>query len=337
MKIAFAFSGQGSQTYQMGRALFERKPVFREWMLRLDDFARRQVGRSVVEPLYSPARVRPESFDDIRLSHPAIFMVELALAKTLHAEGVEPDVVIGASLGEFAAAVLGGLLSWEEAFGFVLAQADIFERRCEANGGMLAILAPAELYERDARMHAQTEIAAHGFDENFVISGPASALSAIEVALARSGVVAQRLPVRYAFHSAAMESAREALLRKAAELSIRQATLPVISCATGHLVGTADPAHMWNVVRGPIRVSDAIAFLERQGAHEYVDVGPGGTFTNLVKYNRNRHPASRTHAVLTPLGRDLEALEAVSAALGRRHGRTAIACNAASAEELRRA
>ncbi len=125
-RIVFAFSGQGSQTYHMGQAFYQCHPVFREWLDRLDDRVRRRSGCSVLKHLYSPEHQRSDAFDDIRLTHPAIFMVEYAMTQVMKAEGVEPDAVMGASLGEYCAAVLAGLMSLDDAIECIVGQAEIF-------------------------------------------------------------------------------------------------------------------------------------------------------------------------------------------------------------------
>src|SRR4051812_8779412 len=100
------FSGQGSQYFHMGRALFEGNATFRHWMTRLDAMVRQSSGASVVETLYSDANRRSDAFDRTLLTHPAIFMVEVSLAQCLMDAGLQPDLVLGASLGSFAAAAV---------------------------------------------------------------------------------------------------------------------------------------------------------------------------------------------------------------------------------------
>src|SRR5215467_13794723 len=98
------FSGQGSQYFQMGKALYENNDTFRYWMGRFDDIVRQFLGKSMIETLYSDLHGKGEPFDRTLLTHPAIFMVEYSLAQILIQAGVIPDIVLGASLGSFAAA-----------------------------------------------------------------------------------------------------------------------------------------------------------------------------------------------------------------------------------------
>src|SRR5688572_6962505 len=109
-RTVFMFSGQGSQYFHMGRALYERSDVFRAELDHLDALATPLVGQSVVRALYDERRSKADTFDRLALTSPAIFMVEWALARAVVEAGVRPDVVLGVSNGSFAAAVMAGAL-----------------------------------------------------------------------------------------------------------------------------------------------------------------------------------------------------------------------------------
>src|SRR5882672_995445 len=132
------FSGQGSQYLQMGRALFDDNRIFRDWMMRLDDFVRQSSGKSVIETLYSKRHKAGAMFDRTLLTHPAIFMVEYSLAQTLIRAGIVADMTLGASLGSFAAAAVAGFVKVEDALTAVIRQASVLEACCEP-GGMIAV------------------------------------------------------------------------------------------------------------------------------------------------------------------------------------------------------
>src|SRR5438309_2432939 len=133
------FSGQGSQYFQMGRELFQTNDTFRNCMVRLDTIAKELIGDSVVGTLYSDASRKGDSFDRTLLTHPAIFMVEYALAQAWIHAGVLPDMVLGASIGSFAAATVAGFIEVKDSLASVVRQAIALEE-CE-RGGMIAVLA----------------------------------------------------------------------------------------------------------------------------------------------------------------------------------------------------
>lgn len=205
----FMFGGQGSQHYHMARELFEQQHMFRRLLLEMDAFVRAQIGLSVVSVLYDERRSKIDPFDRIRLTHPAIVMVELALAQTLIVHDVTPDYVLGASLGSFAAAAVAGCVSVEEVLRAALAQAGAIETCCQ-KGGMLAVLADPGLHQSDAILR-QSEIAAVNSSRHFVVACEASTMPSVEGRLRQLRVGFQRLPVSYPFHPRWMEPARDAL------------------------------------------------------------------------------------------------------------------------------
>jgi acyl transferase domain-containing protein len=303
------FSGQGSQYHQMGRQLYEENAAFRRWMVCLDDLACGLSGRRVIHAVHAGSR--GDVFDRLLLTHPAIFMVEYALARCLIEEGVEPDVTLGASLGTFAAAAIAGFIEPEDALAAVLAQAATFEEIGEP-GGMVAIMADPFRHEQDW-LREHSEIASINFDRHFVVSAPARELDAIESGLEERGVAFHRLPVRFAFHSRWIDRMREPLASAMASLRIGPGELPLACCERGGEMARMPADHFWRVVRNPIRFRDTIRDLERQGSHRYVDVGPSGTLATFAKHALPAATASTTHAILTPYGQDLRNLDALLA------------------------
>jgi acyl transferase domain-containing protein len=308
-KTVFMFSGQGSQYFQMGKQLFDTNSVFRDEMLRLDEMARRICGRRVVDAIYASAK--SEVFDRTLLTHPAIFMVEHSLAKCLVHEGVKPDLVLGASLGSFAAATVAGCMDVEHAMAAVIEQALAFEAACPP-GAMVAVMADPSLHH-ESFLHERSELAGVNFHSHFAVSAPAAELGAIEAVLKQRGLMHQRLAVSYAFHSRWIDAARERFSSFMRTVPVSRASVPIVCCErAGTLTGLPDD-FFWRVVRHPIRFRDAIAHLERQGPHRYIDVGPSGTLATFVKYGLPKESPSTAHPVLTPYGQDQKNLAALRA------------------------
>lgn len=308
----FMFSGQGSQYYQMGRGLFEHDLVFRSWLLELDAIARRLLESSVLDAMYDPSRRKGEPFDRITLTHPAIFMVEFALAQALIARGVRPDGVLGVSLGTLTAAAVAGCLGPEEALTAVVAQARAIEAHCRP-GGLIAILAEPEPLERDG-LCGLCEIAASNGPAHFVVAAPASHLDRIEKFLRDRQVTFQRLPVPYAFHSRWIEEAKRPCQASSTTIPFRPPRMPLMCCANARMVTEMAGDYLWAVARGPIRFGDAIACLERDGGYRYVDVGPSASLAAVLRHVLPAASASDVRSVLTPFGGDVRNLEAMTGA-----------------------
>ncbi|MEU4798215.1 ACP S-malonyltransferase [Streptomyces sp. NPDC023327] len=311
--VVFQFSGQGSQYSGMGAALYEREPVFRRVMDRLDAAAADELGESVLAALYAPGRGRAEPFDDIAFTHPAIVMVELAAAETLIADGIEPDLLLGASLGEFTASVLAGVLDAEECLRLLVRQAAAL--RAAPGGGMLAVLDDVALHARVPLLRERTEVAARNYPGHFVLSGAHEDLVAAEEELRARKVVCHRVPVPYAFHSRRMDPGEPLFRSVMAGAELKAPRLPVVSCATGGEVDRVTVDHLWRATRLPIEYAGTLAALERRGPFQYVDLGPSGTLHNFTRNGLPATSRSRSLPLLSPLGDDIRSLAAVRAAV----------------------
>jgi bacillaene synthase trans-acting acyltransferase len=313
-ETVFMFSGQGSQYFHMGKALYDSNDTFREWMVRLDGIARRLSGSSVLEALYSAARGKGEPFDRTLLTHPSIFMVEYSLAQSLIRAGVRPDMVLGVSMGSFAAAAVAGFIGVEDALTAVIRQAAALEEWSEP-GGMIAVLADPALFAEDF-LSSRSELAAVSFSSHFVVAARQTELAGIEASLKISNVGHQRLPVAFPFHSRWIDQAKAPFVTFMRSIRCEQNRLPLVCCDQTEILAGLTDEYFWNVVRHPIRFRETIARLEREGSRRYIDVGPAGTLATFLKYGLPAATKSTVHAILTPFGVDQKNLAAVSASMG---------------------
>ena len=177
--VVFMFSGQGSHYYQMGRGLFEHNLVFQEWMLEGDKILSEMIGVSIIDQVYNNRYKKIDPFNRTLYTHPAIFLVEYALAQAVIDSGIEPDQVLGTSVGGFAAAALAGVMTFETALTAVVRQAEAIETLCPP-GGMMAILNSPDLYFENPLFNENLELAGINFPSHFVVSGKPESLSDIQ-------------------------------------------------------------------------------------------------------------------------------------------------------------
>jgi bacillaene synthase trans-acting acyltransferase len=313
-RTVFMFSGQGSQYFQMGRVLFDQEPVYRERLLSLDEVLRSLCGRSVVDALYLAGRGKADTFDELALTHPAIFMVEVALAELLIEKGVVPDLVLGCSLGSFAAAVVAGCITAEDALVAVVRQAEVVRAHCE-EGGMIAVLGERSLLE-EAFLPRDCDLAAENFATHFVVSANRPGLERIEAGLRERRVTFQRLPVRYAFHSRWIDPAQASLELLTQSLKPGPAKLPVVCCASAARLSSLHANYFWSVVRHPMRFREAIAALEDEEPCRYIDLSPSGTLATFLKYILPASSRYSAQAVMTPYGQETRHLAAIVGGAG---------------------
>ncbi|WP_031040672.1 ACP S-malonyltransferase [Streptomyces sp. NRRL F-5650] len=331
LPTVFMFSGQGSQYYQMARDLYENEPAFTTAMDRLDSVARDELGASVVARIYDDGRSRAQPFLETAVTHPAIVMVELALAEMLMSEGIQPDVLLGASLGEFVGAVLAGVLDESDCLRLLIRQARALDD-CP-RGGMLAVLGPPSLHAELAELRDGTDLAARNYDQHFVVSGSEEALAAAEARLRRLDVPYQRVPVEQAFHSRLMDPAYAACAAAMEGVRLGAPRLPLVSCAAGAAVTELTAGHFWTVAREPIEFQRAVAHLEEQGPHRYLDLGPSGTLHNFVRNNLGQQPRSVSFPLLSPFGRNTALLRTVREEVTERRTAPAAARQSAAAPD----
>ncbi|MBU6398865.1 MAG: acyltransferase domain-containing protein [Verrucomicrobia bacterium] len=316
--LVFMFSGQGSQYYQMGRELFERQPAYRGWMLRGEEVVRSISGRSILGELYSETRKKSDPFNQVVCTHPALFMLGYALARTLLEGGDRPDYLLGASLGELTALCVAGCLSFEETLTLITRQAEFLHQHRPAGGGMLAVFAPVSLYEKSRGIARRVTLCAVYFDEAFVVSGSAPLLDQYEAELTAMSVLYQRLPITQGFHSPEIDDMKGFYLGLVERTTLRPASIPVISCASAAVIRDASPSHLWDIIRSPIRFQETIRQQEAAGSFDYVDLGPSGSLANFVKYNLQPGSQSHIHNLLTPFGQDWRNLERLRSELRAR-------------------
>lgn len=321
--VVFMFPGQGCQFYQMGRELYQNNSVFHRWMNELDALIRVELGHSLIAGIYDANNARSKTFDDIRISHPAIFMVEYALGKTLIEQQIKPDYLLGTSLGELAAAALAEALPLSDAIRFVTHQGQLFHRRQfpATEGAMLAILCDESLYQQTPLLHDHCDIAAYNAQSLIVIAGQSARIADAERYLSSQDIVFQRLPVKQAFHSRHIDFLKPEVDVLASELRLRPTQIPVIACHNTETLNQLTTDHFWRTIREPICFSQTLARIEREAAERgesmiYLDLGPSGTLANLIKQNIRDRQVPQTFAVLSPFGRDLEKFDE-TLALGR--------------------
>ncbi|MFG2910094.1 SDR family NAD(P)-dependent oxidoreductase [Kitasatospora sp. NPDC048286] len=279
-RIAFLFSGQGSQYFGMGRELYETEPVFREVFDSCDRILAPGLGASLTElTLYGPDQ---KAINETRVTQPALVALEVALAALWESWGVTPTVVLGHSVGEIAAAIHAGVLDLPSGLQLIADRSRLMQGT--ERGAMLSLVAPEEQV-LDWIACTGLDIAAINGPEATVVSGPPEEIEALAARLKEQGVRTRALSVSHAFHSRLLDPALAELRGCLEPLEFRAAQLPIVSNVTGR---PADPdtfdADYWcRHARRPVRFLDGVRQLAELGTDLCLEIGPDRTLINLVR------------------------------------------------------
>ena len=295
-KVAFLYTGQGSQYVNMLRDLRQREPIVAAMFDEADRIMTPLLGKPLTEYIFADStdeaavqRVEQQLLQT-EITQPAVLATDLALTRMLDAYGVRPDMVMGHSLGEYGALVAAGALSFDAALDAVSARGrGMAGLSTDDNGAMAAVSAPlAEIERIVAETDGYVVIANINSTSQAVIGGVSEAVEAAVAAFQAAGRDARRIPVSHAFHTKIVAPASEPLKVALRRLDIRPPRLPIVSNVTGAFYPPdADVDTMLDLlgrqVASPVRFIDGLRTLYAAGARIFVEVGPKKALHGFVE------------------------------------------------------
>lgn len=315
-RVVFMYGGQGAQYYGMGHELYRRNPTFRRQMDECDALYRKHTGNSLVEPLYDEAH-RQLPLSDVVLSNAALLSIGISLTSVLKAEGIEAGEVIGYSLGECIASVVAEVLTLDDAMKLVVHQARLLSQK-KADGGMMSVLAPVEHFHANAALYQHTELASINFQNNFVVSGDLTSLTALKENLNQQNVISMVLPVEQPFHSAGIEFIEKDFRALVDSLPKQASRKTVYSAMSGKPVARWDNEYFWRVLRDRVDFYGLMKVLGEHNDAFYVDLSPSGTLSTFLKYGFTELTQHGT--AINQFGRNVESVSHLLDALKKHCG-----------------
>ena len=294
-RVVFVFPGQGAQAVNMGAELYRTESIFREEIDRCAELLRSDLGldlRQVLYPALDQAKNAEEQLLQTRLTQPALFAVEYAMAKLWMSWGIKPAAMIGHSVGEYVAGCLAGVFTLEGALRLVAARARLVQE--QPRGAMVAV----RLAEKDLQLllGPQLSIAAINSPNLCVVSGPFEAIETFEKQIEQKGIAGRRLKTSHAFHSAMMDPVIAPFTELLKQAQLKSPQVPYVSNVTGRWVTEAeatDPGYWAGHVRQAVRFADGVAEFFKDPHYVLLEVGPGQTLATLARQHPG-HPAEQT-------------------------------------------
>jgi len=283
-KLAFVYSGNGSQWEGMGRQLLAENSTFRAAVQAVERYFEKYENFSLEEELMGANGAG--RYERTEIAQPALFAIQVGVTEMLSFQGVIPTAVTGHSVGEVAAAWAAGALTLEQAVKVIYYRSH-FQGLTKGQGQMTAVaLSEAQMRTllEEQKLTDSVVIASINSVRGVTLAGAAEALTQLENILADRQIVFKRLDLDYAFHSAAMDPIQAGLEKALRAIAPQKTKIDFVSTVTGEIASgdQLDGSYWWNNIRQPVQFERAIGTIRQLGIDVFVEVGPHAVLRGYI-------------------------------------------------------
>jgi acyl transferase domain-containing protein/thioesterase domain-containing protein len=294
--VVFMFSGQGTQYVNMASELYQFEPLFKKQIDICAELLQPHLGLDIREILYpsdEQIETATERLTQTLLTQPILFVVEYALAKLWMEWGVNPQAMIGHSVGEYVAACLAGVFSLEDALMLIATRGKLMQSL--PSGSMVAV--PLSEKKLQPFLSEELSLAAVNGVSLCVASGSTEAIKNLQIKLSEKNVTFRALHTSHAFHSKMMEPILDAFVEEVKNVTLTPPKIPYISNVTGTWItaSQATDPHYWSKhLRGTVQFANGLHELLKESNQILLEIGPGWTLSKLTK----QHPSKTSGQIV---------------------------------------